>query len=215
MGVLAPTVARCFKRRGMTRAVSTPALIGLATLSAALIAVYGYAEFGGWGADGAGAAARYTARFSFPIFVLAWSASALAKLWPGSWRNVLLRRRRAIGLSFAGAHGVHLVALLVVVLVFDRQASATTLYGGGFGYVLVTLMALTSNDWSVRTLGLRSWKRLHTFGGIVIAAIFFVSYLGRLEDKAWLAIPALSLLGLAVVLKFAAWMKSALRARSA
>jgi methionine sulfoxide reductase heme-binding subunit len=76
-------------------------------------------------------------------------------------------------------------------------------------------MALTSNDWSVRKLSPRNWKALHTFGGIVIAVIFLVSYLGRLEDKAWLAIPALSLLGGAVLLKFAAWMKGALRARAA
>lgn len=196
------------------RAIPTPALIGLATLAALLIAGFGYGEFGGWTAEGAGAAARYTARFSFPIFILAWSASAIAKLWPGGWRTVMLRRRRAIGLSFAAAHFVHLGALLVAVLVFETPRSATTIYGG-FGYVMVALMALTSNDWSVRTLGPRNWKALHTFGGVVIAAIFFVSYLGRLEDKAWLAIPALSLLGGAVLLKLAAWMKSALRARAA
>lgn len=197
------------------RSISTPALIGVTTLAALLIAGYGYAEFGGWNAEAAGAAARYTARFSFPIFVLAWSASALAKLWPGNWRSVLLRRRRALGLSFAAAHGVHLAALLVAVLMFSGDPTPTTIYGGGFGYVMIALMALTSNDWSVRKLGPRNWKTLHTFGGIVIAAIFFVSYLGRLEDKAWLAIPALALLGGAVLLKFAAWVKGALRARTA
>ena len=63
----------------------------------------------------------------------------------------------------------------------------------------------------MRTLGPKNWKLLHTLGGIAIATIFFVSYLGRLEDKAWLVIPALSLLGGAVLLKFAAWMKGALR----
>ncbi len=197
------------------RSISTPALIGVATLAALLIAGYGYAEFGGWNGEAAGAAARYTARFSFPMFVLAWSASALAKLWPVNWRSVLLRRRRALGLSFAAAHGVHFAALLVAVLVFSGDAKPTTIYGGGFGYVMIVLMALTSNDWSVRKLGPRNWKTLHAFGGIVIAVIFFVSYLGRLEDKTWLAIPALSLLGGALLLKFAAWVKGALRARTA
>lgn len=196
------------------RAIPTPAVIGLATLAALLAVGFGYAEFG-WNAEGAGAAARYTARLSFPIFVLAWSASALARLWPGGWRSVLLRRRRAIGLSFAAAHGVHLAALLIVVFLFGPDPKPTTIYGGGAGYVFVALMALTSNDWSVRTLGVRNWKALHTIGGVVIAAIFFVSYLGRLEEKVWLAIPALSLLGGAVLLKFAAWMKSAARARAA
>lgn len=153
------------------------------------------------------AAARYTARFSFPIFVLAWFASALAALWPGGWRAVLLRRRRAIGLSFAAAHFVHLAALLIAVFVFSAQPSAKTIYGGGFTYVLIAAMALTSNDWSVRTLGPRNWKTLHTLGGLAIAIVFTVSYLGRLEEKARLAIPTLALIGVAVALKALAWLK--------
>lgn len=197
------------------RRVSTPMIIAVSTLAAAAIATLGFVLEGGWTADGAAAAGRLTARFSFFWFITAWSASALAKLWPGGWRGVLLRRRRAVGLGFAAAHFVHLGALLIAVLVFATPRSLTTIYGGGFGYVMVALMALTSNDWSVRTLGPRNWKLLHTIGGIVIAAIFFTSYLGRLEDKPWLAIPTLALLGGAVLLKFAAWMKSALRAKPA
>lgn len=187
--------------------VATELIVALAILAALAVTAYGYAEFGGWSAEGAGAAARYTARFSFPIFVLAWSASALAALWPGGWRTLLLRRRRAVGLSFAAAHGVHFVALLIVVQAFGHQPSAATLYGGGFGYVMVALMALTSNDWSVRKLGPRAWKALHTFGALTIAVIFAVSYLGRLGDKPWLAVPTLALLGGAVLLKLAAWIK--------
>lgn len=187
--------------------VSTPAIIGLAALAAAGVAAYGYAEFGGWNAEGAGAAARYTARFSFPIFVAAWSASALATLWPGGWRSVMLRRRRAVGLSFAAAHFVHMAALLVAVFVFAAQPSAKTIYGGGATYVLIAAMALTSNDWSVRKLGPRHWKMLHTIGGLAVAIVFTVSYLGRLDAKPWLAIPALTLLGSAAALKMLAWMK--------
>ena len=189
------------------RAISTPAIIGLTALAALGVVAYGYGEFGGWNAEGAGAAARYTARFSFPIFVAAWSASALATLWPGGWRSVVLRRRRVIGLSFAAAHFVHLAALLVAVFVFAAQTSAKTIYGGAATYVLIAAMALTSNNWSVRTLGLRNWKALHTIGGLAIAIVFTVSYLGRLDEKAWLAIPALTLLGSAALLKLLAWMK--------
>ncbi len=197
-----------------TRAISTPAVVGVAAIGAAIVATLGLVLFGGWNAEAAAAAARFTARFSFLWFILAWSASALAKLWPGGWRTVLLRRRRAVGLGFAAAHFVHLAALLAAVLIFATPRSDTTIFGGGFGYVMVALMALTSNDWSVRTLGPRNWKLLHVFGGIVIAVIFFVSYLGRLDDKAWLAVPALSLLGGAVALKAAAWTKGALRQRA-
>jgi len=198
----------------IARAIPTPAVVGFATLGAMIVAALGFALFGGWNAEAAAAAARFTARFSFLWFIVAWSASALAKLWPGGWRTILLRRRRAVGLGFAAAHFVHLAALLAAVLIFATPRSDTTIFGGGFGYVMVALMALTSNDWSVRTLGPRNWKMLHVFGGIVIAAIFFVSYLGRLDDKPWLAIPTLSLLGGAVVLKLAAWVEGARRARS-
>lgn len=189
------------------RKIPTPTIIGVAGLAALAVAALGYVEFGGWNADAAGAGARYTARFSFPIFMLAWSASALATLWPGGWRAVLLRRRRAIGLSFAAAHLVHFAALLIVVLVFGVAPSDRTLYGGGAAYVLVAAMALTSNNWSIRTLGQRNWKTLHTIGGLAIAIVFTVSYLGRLETKPWLGVPALALIGVAVALKALAWMK--------
>lgn len=193
----------------MTRArsVSTSALIGLATLAAATAAAYGYVQFAGWNGDAASAAARYTARLSFLLFVAAWSTAPLARLWPGGWRSVVLRRRRALGLGFAAAHFVHLAALLVAVLVFASAPSAKTVCGGGVGYGFVALMALTSNDWSVRSLGPRNWKLLHTTGAVIIAAIFATTYLGLLDDKPWLAIPALALLSGTVLLKVAAGVK--------
>lgn len=190
----------------MKHRVPTPAIIAVVTFTATAIIAYGF-SLHGWTEEGAGAAARLTARFSFPIFVLAWSASALARLWPGGWRTILLRRRRAIGLSFAAAHFVHLGALLTALFVFSVEAKPTTLVGGSFGYVLITLMALTSNDASVRFLGPQRWKLLHAAGGYVVAAIFAVSYAGRLATDLPLAIATLSLLGLGVALRLAAWMK--------
>lgn len=136
------------------RLLPTSMIITLTVLAATAIAVAAAAVEGGWTREGALAAARMTARFSFPIFVLAWSASALARLWPGGWRTILLLRRRAIGLSFAGAHGVHLVALLAAILIFGAPSSPVGILGGGVGYVLLTAMALTSNDSAVRALGL-------------------------------------------------------------
>lgn len=140
------------------RSVPTPVIIAASIAAAAAIGVAGAFADGGWTKEGAHEAARLTARTSFPIFILAWSASALARLWPGGWRGVLLRRRRAIGLAFAGAHGVHLIALLIVVLVFRDPPAWTTLIGGSLGYVLVAAMAFTSHDAAVRALGPRNWR---------------------------------------------------------
>ncbi len=189
------------------RFISTPAVIALAALGALSVGLAGYALEGGWSADGAASGARVTARFGLPWFVAAWSASALARLWPGGWRTIALRRRRAIGLGFAAAHLVHFAALLIATLVFSQPSALEKVIGGGVGYAFVVAMALTSNDQSVRLLGARNWKLLHATGGYVIAFIFAVAYFGRLETAPWLAIGALMLLGGAASLRLAAWAK--------
>jgi DMSO/TMAO reductase YedYZ heme-binding membrane subunit len=118
-----------------------------------------------------------------------------------------LRRRRAVGLSFAGAHAVHLVALVSAIVLFGDEASLVSIVGGGLGYVFVAAMALTSNDAAVRAMGPPNWRLLHTVGSYLIAGIFAFSYFGRLEDKPVLAVTALSLLAMTAALKAAAWIK--------
>lgn len=50
-------------------------------------------------------------------------------------------------------------------------------------YVMLFLMAATSNSWSVRALG-HWWKRLHSFGIHWLWFIFTFTYFGRLLDPA-------------------------------
>ncbi len=187
--------------------LSTPTIVLSAAIAALAVGALGFASAGGWTHDGALMATRLTARFSFPIFLLAWSASALAALFPGGWRTALLRRRRAVGLSFAAAHFVHFGFILIVALVFQHKLNPVSVYGGGFTYLLIAAMALTSNDAAVRALGAARWKLLHTVGGLMILLVFTNSYAGRLKTMPMLAIPTLSLIALAVTLKLAAWLK--------
>jgi len=192
----------------MTRAAfSAPIAIATATGLALAIAMAAYLAHGGWTYEGAAAAARLTARDSFLWFVIAWSASALARLWPGGWRTALLRRRRAIGLGFAASHTVHLGALLIAILVFDHGTKLATVVGGGIAYLFVFAMAITSNDASVRRLGPRRWRLLHATGGYVIAGIFAFSYLGRVPTNPALGVPALTLIGIAATLRILAWAR--------
>jgi len=195
--------------------LSTPTIVLGAALAATAVGVLGFATGGGWTHEGALMATRLTARLSFPIFLLAWSASALAALFPGGWRTALLRRRRAVGLSFAAAHGVHLGFILVLGFVFAHKLNPVSVYGGGFVYVLIAAMAATSNDASVKVLGAARWRLLHTVGGIGILLVFTNSYVGRLMTKPMLAIPALALIAAAVTLKLAAWLKRARRLQAA
>jgi methionine sulfoxide reductase heme-binding subunit len=185
----------------------------VASLLAALACGYGLA-LGGWSAEGATLAARYSARVSFYWFMAAWAASSLTRHWPGGWRRTLLARRRAVGLGFAAAHGVHLVALLTAIMWFGRESSFTKIVGGGVGYLFVAAMAITSNDAAVRLLGGRRWRLLHTTGGWIIAAIFAVSYTSLVTIKPLAAVPALTFLLAAVLMRCAVTIRRVSRTRT-
>jgi methionine sulfoxide reductase heme-binding subunit len=126
-------------------------------------------------------ASRYTARVSFPIFIVAYLASSLARLWPGEASRAILSRRRQWGLGFAFAHTVHLVALGIYNIMVLNMPSMQALLGGGLAYGLMFAMALTSNAWGMRALG-RHWKTLHRVGIHWLWFIFTFSYFGRLFD---------------------------------
>jgi methionine sulfoxide reductase heme-binding subunit len=153
-------------------------------LLAALLAFGGLAFGFVAGADNADQwllASRYTARVSFPIFLLTYCASSLMRLWPVPVWKAVLRHRRQWGLGFAFAHTVHLGALAWFNVVIQNMPGLQALLGGGLAYGLMYLMALTSNSWSMKRLGVW-WKRLHIAGIHWIWVVFTFSYFGRLFD---------------------------------
>jgi methionine sulfoxide reductase heme-binding subunit len=157
----------------------------------------------GTGEEGIRAVIRLTARTSVLLFTAAFTASALRRRWPTSLTRWLLRRRRQIGLSFAVSHGLHLLAIVQLATRFPDtfwpNTSMVTIVFGGLAYVFILLMALTSNDASVRLLGGRRWSLLHTTGMYVIWTIFFVSYTPRaLSMPAYVPAALLVVGGLAV-----------------
>lgn len=185
----------------------TGRIILAASIGALIAAAFGFVFYGDL-VDSFRAATRFTARWSFLWFVTAWSASALTTLWPGGWRSLLLYNRRGIGLGFAAAHIIHAGFFIFTIWGLGRPTNPVTLFGGGLGYVFVILMAVTSHDYWMRALTPKGWKLLHTIGATTIAFIFAFTYLGGLLRGAPIAAAALSLMGLAVVLKLAAWAKA-------
>jgi DMSO/TMAO reductase YedYZ heme-binding membrane subunit len=124
-------------------------------------------------------AARLTARFSLFIFLIAFLAGPLARIFASDATRLLLRERRGIGLAFAGAHTVHLGTFLIY---FARGGIVPPLFvviPGVFGYFLLALMAATSNNWSVAKLGPTAWGRIHRFGIYYLWLIFLLTYLSR------------------------------------
>ncbi|MCE9650156.1 MAG: hypothetical protein K8R18_11090 [Parvibaculum sp.] len=138
----------------------------------------------GTGSEGWLHAARYTARLSFLIFLAPFLASSLVYWFPSPATRWMRSRRRYLGLSFALAHFIHLGALIVFSVLTSRNPGIVTLLGGGGAYVLIALMAATSNDWSVRTLGPKAWGWLHWIGLYDIWFIFTFSYFGRVTKDA-------------------------------
>lgn len=157
--------------------MSGPRLVGIA--SAAVVALCaGVLTLSGAGEDGIRGVIRLTARTSLVLFLLAFTASAVHRLWPRPRTRWLLANRRYLGLSFAASHGLHLLAVVALAVrhsdEFWDHTQVSTIVVGGIGYVFVALMAATSNDTSVVWLGPRRWKLLHTVGAYWIWQIFLV-----------------------------------------
>lgn len=170
-----------------------------------------------WGSDPAEQwqlAARYTARVGFPLLIFAYVARPLVELRKYLWANALLARRRWIGLGFALSHTVHLYCIVTYFRVSGDEIPPATLIGGGAAYVMLYLMAFTSNAAAIRMLG-KWWKRLHRAGIHFLWFIFAFSYLGRLADPD----PDRQIIGLiffpialmAAAIRFRAWARPSRR----
>lgn len=153
-------------------------------------------------------AARWTARVGFPVFILAYTASSLGRLWPSALTRSLWRNRRWWGLGFAASHTVHLYALVTYLEISGESRPLGVLIGGGGGYAMMYLMALTSNDAAMRALG-KNWKRLHTLGIHWLWFVFAFSYFGRVMEGRELPYAAITFaVALAALgLRVAVWFK--------
>ena len=123
----------------------------------------------GTGDRGIGLALRVTARWSFLLFWLAYTGSAMATLW-GPRFGGLARRGREFGLGFASAQLVH------VALVLGAGA------GGGMiffwvGILCTYLLALLSLPRLREALEPRLWRTILAIGLNYIALVFAADFI--------------------------------------
>lgn len=154
---------------------------------------------------------RATAWTSFTLFMLAFSAAAMATLLPNGFSHWQRRNRRFLGLSFAFSHLVHGVAIIAYVRMapdlFWQDRTPTGNLPGLIGYVFIALMAATSFDATVRFVGPRLWKLIHGIGIWVIWFDFVAASAKRIPQSIGYAAPvviALAALGLRAV---AVWQR--------
>lgn len=154
------------------------------------------------------AATRYTARVGFPLLILAYVARPLFDLTRSDWAKSLLAKRKYIGLGFALSHTVHLVAIVMLFRALGEAPEPIAIIGGGFAYVLLYSMALTSNRRAMKALGKR-WKQLHRFGIHYLWFIFAQSYANRTfqENTMEEGIGGVIIAITAAAIRFAAWWK--------
>jgi len=161
----------------------------------------------GWNEDSVRSVVRGTAESSVCLFLMAFTASSLVRLWPGSATRWLRRNRRYVGVGFAASHFMHLGALVMLGLSFPepfvRELDTLTLVGGGIAYLFITAMALTSSDRAQEWLGGSRWRWIHSLGSYYVWIVFLQSYFPR----AWcdpVYVPISILLVAAIVLRGAA-----------
>jgi methionine sulfoxide reductase heme-binding subunit len=184
---------------------STPIVIAVVLSAKAVMIAF---LFGSDFADQLRLAARYTARASFPLFLVSYSASALLRLWPYDATRWIMRTRREWGLGFAVAHTIHLFALGYYNIIILNMPGLQSLLGGGVAYGLMFVMAFTSNRASMIALG-AWWKRIHTLGIHWLWFVFTFSYLGRIPDpERWAqGLLFFALCVAALVLRVWAWLR--------
>ncbi|MFK4650323.1 DMSO/TMAO reductase YedYZ heme-binding membrane subunit [Bradyrhizobium japonicum] len=149
---------------------------------------------------------RFTARSSLLLFCLAFSAAALARLWPNAWTRWQRRNRRDLGLSFAASHAIHAVAIVAFAKMdrvgFVEATSAASYIFGGIGYAFIIAMSATSFDRTAALLGPQAWRVLHLVGGYYLWFQFMVSFGKRVPAMPLYAaflIPLLAVMALRLI----------------
>lgn|ERR1700722_17629821 len=146
-------------------------------------------------------------RVALPLFLLAFTASSLATLWPNELTRWLLRNRRYFGLGFAFGMAWHLSFVGYSIYSFGLSASGLTARGLALdlmGLTFLLLMTLTSFRRSARRLSPENWRRLHKTGVYVIWFVASYIYMRHLQDG--LHVVAFGLLIAAWLLRVTVWV---------
>jgi len=117
--------------------LSAAGCAGVAALVTAITLVAAGPDIHGWLL-----AARYTARFSFATFLVAF-------LGPRCVPGRLGGKESALIIGFAAAHGIHFLVLVTYRLVEGSVPPASSLAVGGIGYVSLGLLAFLTLRGSV------------------------------------------------------------------
>jgi sulfoxide reductase heme-binding subunit YedZ len=128
------------------------------------------------------------------------SLTPLRVLFPGSQIVAALNRhRRAIGVSACVYGLLHLTAHVLYEGGWDgllRSLSKPFIWYGLAGLSILVVLAATSNQFSIRKLGGRNWKRLHRLAYLAAALLVYhqaIAGKGHWHVARWLLFPLAAL----------------------
>jgi methionine sulfoxide reductase heme-binding subunit len=125
-------------------------------------------------------AIRATARVSCLLFLMAFVAAPLHRLWANNNSRWLIQNRRFLGLSMAVSHAFHgltIGGLYIITEGRHPQISPLAL----LGYVFLIAMAATSFPSTAKAIGSRAWRILHGAG----MHYFWLAFLTEFAIHAW------------------------------
>ena len=185
------------------------AALGVAIMVGGVFAASGAADL-----DTVKRGLRATARLSLTLFLLAFAASSLRRLWPNRATGWLLRNRRFLGVSFALSHFTHLGLLAALARLTPERFTADPagLIPGFMAYLFLAAMTATSTDRTAAWLGKTWWRRLHLTGSWWIWVVFAGAYAPKVARGPGYVIAALALVAVAG-LRIAARLRARARRR--
>jgi sulfoxide reductase heme-binding subunit YedZ len=123
---------------------------------------------------------RVSGRVGMGLFFISFGASALHRIFKAGWTRYLISNRRYYGISTAIVLWAHFLVILSLSFTasewFEESAPWYILYSGTGTFILVGLMALSSNNFAVKKMGAKAWKTLHLVGGYMALSAFVGEY---------------------------------------
>lgn len=181
-------------------------LVGLASITLVIMAA-AVAAMAPNAVEGARAVIRMTARTSLLLFLMAFVASSLARMFPSALTRWLRANRRYIGVSFAVSHLLHAIAIITLArldpALFAQLTNVGSFIGGGIAYLFIILMTATSFDRTAALIGPRAWRLLHTAGIWFLWVSFTLNFGKRIPTSPYYWLPVALLLA-ALVLRIVA-----------
>jgi sulfoxide reductase heme-binding subunit YedZ len=123
---------------------------------------------------------RVSGRVGMGLFLISFGGSALHRVFKAGWTRYLISNRRYYGISTGIVLWAHFLVILSLSVTapewFKESAPWYILYSGTGTFILVGLMALSSNNFAVKKMGPSAWKTMHLVGGYIALASFISEY---------------------------------------